>query len=124
VYIFIVGLLNHLLLSRLSNLTGLSLLCDRLLHYVMPVVYVVYWIIFAPKQPIAYRDVWLWLIFPLVYVIYCMIRGSFTDLYPYPFLDAAKLGYPAVFKMMGIITAAYGVTSLLLVFINNKMVRR
>ncbi len=124
VYIFIVGVLNHLLLSHLSNLTGLQLLCDRLLHYVVPVLYMAWWFIFVTKKKLPYGDILFWLIFPLLYVIYCLVRGSVSGLYPYPFLNVAEHGYPVVFKMMGIITAVYVLTSLLLVFINNKITKR
>lgn len=120
-YIFIVGVVNHIALAGLQQLTGWQSNADTLLHYIIPVVYVSYWIFFAEKKPIPYKDIFLWVLFPLIYVIYTMIRGSFIHQYPYPFLDIDKLGLHQVLTNMLMVTAAYFVIGLLLIFLNNRM---
>lgn len=34
-----------------------------------------------------------WLVYPFVYLVYTLIRGSITGTYPYPFLDVSTIGY-------------------------------
>lgn len=38
----------------------------------------------------------LWLSFPLLWIVYTIIRGAIVNLYPYPFLNPANGGYASV----------------------------
>jgi hypothetical protein len=64
-----------------------------MLHTVIPVLYAVYWLGFAPKAGLAYRVVPLWLTYPLVYCGYALLRGEVDGIYPYPFLDVGRRGW-------------------------------
>jgi len=35
----------------------------------------------------------IWSVYPTMYLVYALIRGSIVGSYPYPFIDAAHLGY-------------------------------
>jgi hypothetical protein len=41
-------------------------------------------------------DVLLWLIFPLAWLAFTLIRGAVDNWYPYPFLDPDNGGYRSV----------------------------
>jgi hypothetical protein len=120
-YISIVGVVNHIALAGLFQFTGYQYFADKLLHYVMPSVYVIYWIFFIPKSPLPYKHIFYWVLFPLVYVIYIMLRGMIMHVYPYPFLDVPVHGYPAVLVNMAMLTAAYFFAGLTLIFVNNRL---
>jgi hypothetical protein len=45
---------------------------------------------------IALSQAMVWLAFPVVYLVYSLIRGPIVDWYPYPFLDPGHNGYGAV----------------------------
>lgn len=96
VYIFIVGLVYNTVLRGITNPTGLDWIVDNLLHVVVPVLYVLYWLIFTPKKILQWKNLAPWLIFPAVYLVYSLLRGPTVDWYPYPFLHAGKLGYGQV----------------------------
>jgi len=96
VYISIVGIGYSLLLRHIWNPEGWQLVADRLLHDVSPILYVVFWFLFVPKATVHWRNLPAWLIYPLGYVIFALIRGAIFKWYPYPFLEADKLGYPQV----------------------------
>ncbi len=96
VYIFIVGLVYNTVLRGITNPTGLDWIVDNLLHVVVPVLYVLYWFIFAPKKILQWKNLAPWLIFPAAYLVYSLLRGPTADWYPYPFLHAGKLGYGQV----------------------------
>jgi hypothetical protein len=66
------------------------------MHRVMPVYMAIDWLIDPPRHTLRTRDVLAWLVFPLAYCAYSLIRGAAIDWYPYPFLDADEHGYAAV----------------------------
>jgi hypothetical protein len=106
VYIFIVGLTYSLLLRSLWNPTGLQAVADISLHDVVPILFVFFWIFFVPKGTLRWSQPLYWLIYPLLYVVYSLIRGALIGVYPYHFADPILLGYPraltnAVFMLVG-----------------------
>lgn len=118
IYIAFVGVVYFLLLRNTWNPQGLQKLADILLHYATPSLYVAYWLIFAPKHLLRWKDAFLWLIYPLGYFVYVLLRGAVSGFYPYPFVDVHVLGYPhvclnasvltAVFLCAGLATVAWG----------------
>lgn len=66
------------------------------LHYIMPAALVIDWLIHPPKARIKFSRAAVWLVFPVVYVIYSLIRGAIVGWYPYPFLNPDPQGYGGV----------------------------
>ncbi|MDI6034670.1 Pr6Pr family membrane protein [Flavobacterium sp. LB2P84] len=95
-YITIVGLVYNVILRFSWAPTGLQKVVDELLHSVIPILVLLYWILFVPKKELEFKNIFPWLIFPLGYLIYTLIRGAFFNFYPYPFVDVNVLGYSAV----------------------------
>jgi hypothetical protein len=62
------------------------------LHYIMPVVMVVDWLVLPPKTTLSLQQTAYWLIYPLVYLVYTLVRGAAVGFYPYPFLNPATAG--------------------------------
>ena len=63
----------------------------------MPVLYVLYWLLFVPKSRLPWNSVLFWLIYPLAYLSYTLIHGALSGWYPYPFVDVSVVGYGRVF---------------------------
>jgi hypothetical protein len=84
---------------------------DNLLHVVVPLLFVLYWIIFTPKKTLHWKDILPWIIFPSVYLAYSLVRGEITHWYPYPFLNTSQLGYPKVLVNMLMMITAFRVTA-------------
>jgi hypothetical protein len=101
VYIAIVGAIYQLLLRHLWNPQGAQWVADFLLHSVIPVGYVLDWVLFAPRGGLRWKDTFKWLIYPGVYLLYVLVRGALTGTYPYPFVDVTALGYGGVFVRVG-----------------------
>lgn len=123
-YIFIVGLVYNLVLRGIWQFTGLQLLVDNVLHVVTPILYLLYWFLFVPKGRLHWRDSLDWVYFPLAYLVYSLIRGPMVHWYPYPFLNAGKLGYPAVFLNITVILVAFFVAGFVLIAINKALGKR
>ena len=69
---------------------------DLVVHKVFPILAVVDWIVDPPRTDLRYRDVAIWLVFPLVWVAFTLVRGAVDAWYPYPFLDPDNGGYRSV----------------------------
>ncbi|HSB94108.1 MAG TPA: Pr6Pr family membrane protein [Flavitalea sp.] len=106
VYITIVGVIYNTLLAQQWKPTGLQLVVDQLLHTVIPLLYITYWIIFVRRYRLEWKAMLPWTIFPIVYCLYTFLRGPIAGFYPYPFLDVTKLGYTQAFiNIIGIVIA-------------------
>jgi hypothetical protein len=92
-YIIIVGITYNVFLRSEWNPQGLQKLVDELLHSVIPIVYVIFWVAFVPTEKLKWKYVLFWLIYPIVYMTYAIILGAITKFYPYPFVDVNELGY-------------------------------
>jgi|HubBroStandDraft_6_1064221.scaffolds.fasta_scaffold68021_3 hypothetical protein len=113
-----VSLAYHFLLRNTWNPQGLQLLADVLLHYVMPVLFVIYWWFNFPKGALRWTYPVIWGLYPTVYLIYVLIRGSIIGNYPYGFIDPLAIGYQRtminavgllfVFIVLGLILVALG----------------
>ncbi len=90
--ILLVGIVYLILLRGLHPLSGAALLANHLLHYVSPVAMAAYWLLFVPHGRLRWSAPLLWMLFPLTYFIYAIARGEIDGRYPYPFLDAGKIG--------------------------------
>ncbi|MEO6014658.1 MAG: Pr6Pr family membrane protein [Devosia sp.] len=94
--IVLVMVFYHLILAPTWNPQGLNLVCDVLLHYVAPIFYVGWWVLFVWHGKLKFRDIPAMLLPPTIYLIYAMIRGAIVGEYPYPVLEANRIGYGAV----------------------------
>ncbi|WP_080942574.1 Pr6Pr family membrane protein [Pseudomonas fluorescens] len=117
VSIALVGLAYNLLLRHLWQPQGWQFIADELLHDVMPVLFIIYWGLWVPKGTLRLAHIGLWMIYPLVYFAYILLRGNLLAAYPYPFIDVASLGYPQVFinaagVLAGFVGIALGVVGL------------
>jgi hypothetical protein len=121
VYIAIVGMVYQLLLRQLWNPQGAQWVADVLLHSMVPVGYVVYWLLFAPRAGLSWKDSVTWLIYPGVYLVYVLARGAVSGLYPYPFVDVNVLGYGGVLARSGLLMLVFLGMGLLVVAIGRWM---
>jgi hypothetical protein len=103
--ITLVGLVYFLILRHTWKPEGLQWMADAVLHYVMPVLVVLFWVWAVPARAFERAGMpWL-LLYPLAYLVYVLARGEVTGLYPYEFIDVSKLGYPAVLRnSVGLVT--------------------
>ncbi|SDX64563.1 Pr6Pr family membrane protein [Pseudomonas salomonii] len=105
--IVVVSLAYNLLLRHLWSPTGFQFIADELLHDVMPVLFVIYWWRCVPKGTLRLKHIGGWVIYPLVYFGYVLLRGHLLGQYQYPFIDVDSLGYPQVFVNAGGILAGF-----------------
>lgn len=123
-YIFIVFIVYNTVLRGIWKPTGWQLFLDNMLHVAIPILYILYWLFFATKGKLNWKNGFYWLLFPLVYLIYSLIRGSVVLWYPYPFLNASKLGYGQVSLNILIMLLIFLASGSALIAINNKFEKK
>ena len=96
VAIAVVMIVYATILARLWQPAGLFLLCDVLLHYVTPVLYLTWWLCSGADGSARWRDLLWWLVYPLLYLAWVIIRAPFAGEVPYPFLDTTTNGVGSV----------------------------
>ena len=88
----LVGVVYATLLRGLVQLDGAALIADTILHYIVPAITFLYWLLVAPKYGLRWHHALLWSRYPLIYFGYAILRGSIDGRYPYPFMDVGVLG--------------------------------
>lgn len=87
-YMVIVGVIYYLLLRGFeADLNAILPWVNLILHYIFPVYMLVDWLISPLAHKLRFKYALIWLIFPLAYLFYSLIRGSIVNWYPYPFLN-------------------------------------
>lgn len=65
---------------------------NTVLHYIMPIAVVLEWLLQPPRTKLGTRHLLLCQVFPLLYLVYVLVRGAIVGWYPYPFLNPANVG--------------------------------
>lgn len=104
-YMVMTGIIFALLLAGLQQSLQTTIpWVNTVLHYIMPIVMLVDWLLYPPKFTFSFRHTILWLTYPIVYLVYSLIRGEFTNWYPYPFINPLQSGWASVIVMCIIIS--------------------
>lgn len=119
-YIAMVGILYSLLLRHVWDPQGPQKLADIVLHDVMPVAYVLFWVTFWRTGTLSWSIVPSWMVYPLGYLGYCMVHGAIAGWYPYHFIDAGQIGYGRVIVNAVVITAAFTILCVVVVAIDRS----
>jgi hypothetical protein len=114
-YMIIVAGVVYFVLRHLQNLQGWAVVADAILHYAMPVLFVVDWMFFVPKGTLKLRHMAIWLAYPVAYCVWTVAHGAQSGFYPYPFVNVGELGYTRVLINMAGLLMVFLVVGLLLV---------
>lgn len=95
VYMAVTGIVFTLLLSGTDVDTAIPWV-NTVVHELMPLVLLADWLLGAPVERLSVHHGLLWLSFPLAWIVYTLIRGSISGLYPYPFLNPVNGGRASV----------------------------
>lgn len=116
-FMVVTGIVFAVLLSGLQGVELTAVPWDNVvLHYIIPIAIAIDWIMDHPKTRFSYRTALGWIIFPIAYLVYSLIRGAVVGWYPYPFLNPANGGYVQVL-LTSLVIALGG---LVLVYIVNR----
>ncbi|NUR94542.1 MAG: Pr6Pr family membrane protein, partial [Kribbellaceae bacterium] len=94
--IAVTGIVYHAVLAGTDDLHGWAAFTNFLLHTAAPVVGVVGWLLFGPRGETDWRIVGWSIVFPVLWLVFTLIRGAFVHFYPYPFVNVDEHGYGRV----------------------------
>lgn len=133
-YVVIAALVHHLLLANEASPfsltgeatapTGWQALSHGVLYTVTPIAAVLDWLLLTPAGRLHLRQASTWLLYPLVYLAFCLIRGELLlpgtpDRYLYPFLDAGQDGFKRVLGNALLLGLAFNALAVLLVALDH-----
>lgn len=100
----LVGAVFHTLLSGITTYVGYGAWANQGLHTFVPIACLLWWIAFAPKHGLEFRDLPTFIVWPCVYVAYALGRGAQDRIYPYPFMDLSiKTSAEVLFNLAGLL---------------------
>lgn len=123
VSITLVFLVYATVLAQLWAPEGLFLLCDVLLHYIAPILFVLWWLFAGADGKTRWSDIPYWMLYPIAYLVYALVRGHFIGEVPYPFLDVATNGVASVALSALAVTALFLVLCILAVLADRGVSR-
>lgn len=123
VYITIVGLVYQFALRHVWEPKGLQKIIDELLHSIIPLLVIAFWCFYENKKAIQYKSILQWLIYPIVYLVYILVRGFFSNFYPYPFVDVANLGFQKVMFNSTILLLFFAFLASIFIKIGHKIAK-
>ena len=120
-YITIVCFVYQFVLRSLWEPTGMQRIVDELLHSVIPIYMIVFWMAYENKKKVLWQSIPTWLLYPLVYLIYILFRGNLSGFYPYPFVNVTELGIEKVLMNSGVLVLLFLIIALLFVSIGKSI---
>lgn len=123
VSIALVFIVYATVLAQLWQPQGLFLLCDVLLHYVTPVLFVLWWLTSGADGRTRWSDISWWMLYPVAYLVYALARAPLAGEVPYPFLDVAKNGPASVAISALAITGLFLVLCIIAVLADHSVSR-
>lgn len=95
-YMVVTGIVYNLLLRGVELPQGATLeWSNEILHVAVPILMLLDWLFTPGRSLVPWNKLWIVVVYPIVWVIYTMVRGPFTPnevlgesyWYPYPFLN-------------------------------------
>jgi hypothetical protein len=115
--ITVTGIVYSTVLAKIHEPNGTAeTVVNDIVHYVVPVLVVVGWLLFGPRPRVDHRVLAWSLLFPAGWAAYTLARGAVWHWYPYPFLDVGTHGYARVavncVLVLGVLAVVAGVFAL------------
>ncbi|MDB5326296.1 MAG: hypothetical protein JWM57_1865 [Phycisphaerales bacterium] len=124
VYVTVLCAVYELMLRRLWHPQGLSLVVETILHYIVPIGWIMLWLIWIPKGSLRWRDAAPWLIAPVLYGVWIGVLGLLFGGSPYGFLNVGTLGGVRVAMHIGGLVVMFWSVGLAFVAIDATLGRR
>ncbi len=105
--ITVTGVVAFVALPPSPDYSTLNLVCDRLLHIVVPLLTVAGWLAFGPRGFVRSSDILPALAWPVLWLIATLGLGPVVGWYPYPFIDVSVLGLGRVLLICAVLALVF-----------------
>ncbi len=123
-YITVVGLVYQVMLRHLWNPTGAQMVIDELLHTVIPLLTLLFWVRYGHEEKLQFRQITVWMIYPLIYLVYVLVRGHYSGFYPYPFISVTDLGLNQVMIHALLLFLCFAGLAALMIWIQTNILKK
>jgi hypothetical protein len=96
IMITVTAIVYAVVLAPTQKVTGWSVLTNPWQHIAVPALTVLLFLLCGPRRWVSWRVCLAALVVPMLWVAWMLARGAVVDAYPYPFVNAAELGYGRV----------------------------
>lgn len=112
--ITVTGIVYSTVLARVHEPHGWDeTTVNTLVHYVVPVMMVLGWLLFGPRPRVTGAVIAWSLAWPLAWFAYTLAAGEISGWYPYPFVHVPSHGYAQVLVNALLVTAVLGLVAAL-----------
>lgn len=129
-YVTITGMVYHFVL--METVSPFTVMTDAqgvlvaevgafFLHYVTPAMAVLDWLVFDGKGRYKWRYAGVWLLYPVAYLAFVLIRGAVVTEYPYPFLNVASLSLRGTVMNIAALAGAFFLLGLAFVAVDRSL---
>jgi len=124
VLILLVGAVYHVVLKSIWNPEGLDMVTSEIHHTLVPLGTFAIWIFSTNNNLGHLKNLFTWLLYPILYFSFVVILGSFSGFYPYPFMNVAEVGIGRVMENSFYLLILMGALFLVFHFIEKKLLKR
>ncbi len=119
-YITITFIFFAILLSPSYQPTGFAAFSNLVLHYITPIAFIVDWVLTETKIRYEWSYLGYWIIYPIGYIVFAFLHGTFTGSYIYFFLDISQLGIVGYTLFVSVLIVSGLVLGSLYIVVNRK----
>ncbi|MFN0283541.1 MAG: Pr6Pr family membrane protein [Kineosporiaceae bacterium] len=120
----VTGLVYLVVLRPVVDLEGWAAVADVVLHYVVPALVTVGWLVYGPRRRVDRRAVLLSIVWPVAFFAWTLGHGAVTGYSPYPFTDVDALGLATVLGRATVGTAVLAVLAAALWWLDRRLDER
>ncbi|MBY8986961.1 MAG: Pr6Pr family membrane protein [Candidatus Lokiarchaeota archaeon] len=123
-YITITFVFFAILLSPIYQPTELyPAFSNLVLHYITPIAFIVDWVLTETKIRYEWKYLGYWITYPIGYLVFAFLHGTFTGNYIYFFLDIEQLGIMGYTLFITVLIISGLVLGSLYIAVNRKRIK-
>ncbi|MHA2048933.1 MAG: Pr6Pr family membrane protein [Promethearchaeota archaeon] len=121
-YISITFLFFAVLLSWMYQPTGFAAFTNLILHYITPIAFIIDWVLTENEKRYKWKYLLYWIIYPIGYLVFAFIHGTFTGNYLYYFLDASVFGI-LILVVVSLLVGVGSILGCIYILVNRKRIK-
>lgn len=121
-YILLVSIIYTLLLRGQWNPNGPQKIVEIVLHDLVPLAYVGFWLFCVPRGNLRWREALPWLVYPVAFAIFNLLYALWIP-NPYPFLDLGAFAPTIVLRNIIALAVVFLVVGLLFILVDRALKR-
>ncbi len=106
IYISVTFIVFATVLSPIYHPTGFDAFSNIVLHYLVPVFFILDWFV-TERVDYQLKSLPVWLLYPILYLGFSQVHGVLTTSYLYPFLNSKDLGLVRFFVSISILLVLF-----------------